>query len=113
MKKQIIIVTMRGCLYPRHDCRICKTITEARDFIVRQWKRLYRHAVFRGSPEEIERLNDLAVKTVEKSVKEANFLCTKNYLVRGLFKGENQGEYLRKVFNLDCEWQIFKRNVEV
>lgn len=113
MKKQIIIVTMRGCLYPRHNCRICKTITEARDFIVRQWKRLYRHAMFRGSPEEIERLDDLAVKTVEKSVKEANFLCTKNYIVRGLFKGENQGEYLRKVFNLDCEWQIFKRNVEV
>ena len=113
MKKQIIIVAMRGCLYPRHDCRIFKTITEARKFIVRQWKRLYRHAVFRGSPEEIERLDDLAVKTVEKSVREANFLCTKNYLVRDLFKGENHVEYLRKVFNLDCEWQIFKRNVEV
>ncbi len=109
MKKDIIIVTMRGCLYPRHDCRIFKTIDDARRFIVRQWKHLYSKVEMKGSVMDRDELDTFVLIRVEQCLRENNFLSTKNYLVREMIPNDYRPNYDRGVFNLDCEWQIFRR----
>ena len=108
----IYAVHMRGCLYEKADLKIFKTIDDARRFVVRQWKRLYSNVEMEGSVMDRDELDTFVLIRVEQCLRKDNFLSTKNYLVREMIPNESRPNYDRGVFNLDCEWRIFKRTVK-